>query len=259
MKRIMMLAVTALAAFSLAGCVQMYSDTNIDNDGSGTASFSMALSPGMAEAIDEMKELGMDQDQGQDIPEFDKINREDLEKSIAGHGVKITKFEKDNADGNMSLALEMEFEDLKGLSYAMGKIMGGEPGDGMGIFATDDGNFVLKQARYDFPPEPDEEIEETDTGADDPAEGAEPALTEEEKAQKQMALMGKMMGAMAELDVKFTITVPGEVIESNAPTVEGNTSIWAINASNMMSQQETDLDPVITFSGKGLKIKPLEE
>ena len=29
------------------------------------------------------------------------------------------------------------------------------------------------------------------------------------KAQKQMELMGKMMGAMAELDVKFTITVPG--------------------------------------------------
>jgi len=64
---------------------------------------------------------------------------------------------------------------------------------------------------------------------------------------------------MAELDVKFTITVPGEVIESNAPTVEGNTSIWAINASNMMSQQGADMEPVITFSSKGLKITPLEE
>ena len=74
-----------------------------------------------------------------------------------------------------------------------------------------------------------------------------------------MEIYGKLMGAVAELDVRMTITVPGEIIESNAPTVEGNTSIWAINASNMMEQQDQDMEPVITFSSKGLKIKPIKE
>ena len=50
------------------------------------------------------------------------------------------------------------------------------------------------------------------------------------------------------------ITVPGDVIESNAPQVDGRTSVWKIDPTNMMEQQG-ELEPVITFSGKGLKIK----
>ena len=72
--------------------------------------------------------------------------------------------------------------------------------------------------------------------------------------QKQMQVMGTLMGAMAELDVSLKITVPGDIIESNAPVQEGRTSIWAINSSNMMTAGQ-DMEPVITFSGKGLKIK----
>ena len=63
---------------------------------------------------------------------------------------------------------------------------------------------------------------------------------------------------VGELDVRRTITVPGEVISSNAREVEGRTSIWAINASNMMSQSQ-DMTPEIVFSGAGLKIKPVKE
>ena len=47
-----------------------------------------------------------------------------------------------------------------------------------------------------------------------------------EQMQKQMELMGKLMASISELDVSMKITVPGEIVESNAPTVEGNTSIW---------------------------------
>jgi len=259
MQKSIMLAIVILAAASLAGCVQMYSDTIIDKDGSGTANFTMSLSPGMLEAIQEMEELGMNEGQDMDVPEFDQINREDLEKSIEGHGVEITKFEKDTSDGNMKMDIALEFEDLEGLSFVMGKIMGDAPGSGMGIFETADGNFILKEAEYDFPAEPADEAEETEPADGSAPTGESSTMTEEEKAQKQMALMGKMMGSMAELDIKFTITVPGEVIESNAPVVEGNTSIWAINAGNMMNQQDNDMEPVITFSSKDLKIKPLKE
>ena len=59
---------------------------------------------------------------------------------------------------------------------------------------------------------------------------------------------------MSDLDILMKITVPGDVIESNAPQVDGRTSIWKIDSSNMMEQQG-ELEPVITFSGKGVKIK----
>ena len=257
MKKFAMLAIVALTAWGLTGCVQVNSDTVIEKDGSGTATLAMSLSPGMADAIKEMEELGMNEDQDMEIPMFDEINQADLEKAAQGKGVKVKKFEKGETEGRQNFHLVLEFEDLKGLSYVMGSVMGDDPGDGMGIFETADGNFILKETHYDFPAEPAKETAETKP--ETTQEGGTSTLTDEEKAQKQMALMGKMMASMGELDIKFTITVPGEVIESNAPVVEGNTSTWAINASNMMDQDQSNTDPVITFSSKGLKIKPLKE
>jgi len=256
------LALIGVAIMGLTGCIQVHSDTVIEKDGSGTANFTMSMSPAVLEAIKDMEELDMDQGQDMDIPMFEDINREDLDKAAEGHGVKITKFEKGKVEGREQLEVVIDFDDLEGLSYVMGNLMGGAPGDGMGIFETADGNFVLKEAHYDFPDQPAEEIEEIeviDPEAEGETSGESSTLTDEQKAQKQMEVMGKMMGAMAELDVRFTITVPGEIIESNAPTVEGNTSIWAINAGNMMNQQDNDMEPVITFSSKGLKIKALKE
>ena len=270
MKKLAMLATIvqiALITLVLTGCVQLHSETVIAKDGSGTANLTLSLSPAMQDVLKDMKDLDMGKDQNMDIPMFDDINKDDLAKAAEGRGVTIKKFEKIVVDGREQLDIVMDFEDLEGLSYVMGNIMGDEPGDGMGIFETADGNFVLKDAHYDFPA-----VSAAPGTPAEPAEGAEPevegkgegsaessTMTDEEKAQKQMEVMGKMMGAMAELDVKFAITVPGEVIESNAPTVEGNTSIWTINSGNMMSQQGQDMDPVITFSSKGLKIKPLKE
>jgi|GEM_PF-1188664 len=262
MKNLAMFALITVSALVLAGCVQLNSDTVIKDDGSGTANLTMSLSPGMAEAIKEMDDLGMNDGQDMEMPEFEDISREDLEKACKGHGVKVTKFDKDTADGNMSLDVALEFQDLKGLSYVMGSLMGEDVGDGMGIYETADGNFVLKQTVYDFAAEAvaeNEEMVEAEIEDEAAVDSGALSMTDEEKAQKQMALMGKMMGAMAELDIKFTITVPGEVIESNAPVVDGKTSIWAVNAGNMMSQDNSNMEPVIKFSSKGLKLKPIKE
>jgi hypothetical protein len=262
MKKFALLATISLiglAALSLTGCIQAHSDTVIEKDGSGTATLTMSMSPAMTEVIQEMEELDMTQGQEMDVPKFDDINKDDLVKAAKGHGVKITKFEKGTVDGREKLDIAMDFEDLKSLSYVMGSLMGGNPGEGMGIYETADGNFVLKQATYDFPPEPAGEVEDSEPApkAEDQTEKA--PMTPEEKSAKQMEIYGKLMSTVAELDVRLTVTVPGEIIESNAPTVEGNTSIWAINSSNMMNQQDQDMEPVITFSSKGLKIKALKE
>ena len=262
MKKLAMLAtisLIALASLSLTGCIQAHSDTVIEKDGSGTATLTMSMSPAMTEVLQDMEELDMTQGQEVDVPKFDDIDKDDLVKAAKGHGVKVTKFEKGLVDGRDKLDIALDFEDLKSLSYVMGSLMGGNPGDGMGIYETADGNFVLKQTTYEFPPEPAEEVEDSESAPKTEGDTKKPTLTDEEKAAKQMEIYGKLMGSMAELDVRLAITVPGEIIESNAPTVEGNTSIWAINSSNMMNQQDQDMEPVITFSSKGLKIKPIKE
>jgi len=253
MKKLLLLIAIA-ATLSLTGCMTFNSQTDIKGDGSGTAEITMSVSPDVKAALLEMKELDDKNGQDMDLPILGDLTKADLEKSFKGQGVKVKKFEKGLVDGRETMNIVLAFADLKGFSLAMGQLMGGsENGGGMGIFDAGNGNLVLKEAHYDFPaPAVDKEAE---APAEDPTS---PANMDPEKMQKQMALAGKLMAAMSELDVTLQITVPGDIVSSNAPKVDGHTSIWSVNASNMMTMEQ-DFNPEIVFSGKGLKIKPLSE
>jgi hypothetical protein len=261
MKRYAPFLAILLLMLAGAGCVRMHSNTIIEKDGSGTATLEFGLSASVAEAIEEMQALNPEGGDEMDMPDFAEIDRKEIEQAIAPYDVKLTEFEKTDAEGRKALKLGFAFKDLKGLSAAMTAAMdseGGGDGQGMGIFDAGDGNLVLKQATYDFSdmPRPEKKEKATEEAAE--AETETPAEPDPEMAQKQMAAMGKLMGAMAELDVRLEITVPGDIIETNAPMQDGRTSVWVINSENMMTQGQ-DMDPVITFSGKGLKITPLTE
>ncbi len=254
MKKLLILAVAALAALNLTGCVVFHNHTSINADGSGTAEMTMSITPAVQEAMIEMKALDNSQSQEMDFPLLEDMDRDALDKAAKGHGVKVKKFDKALIDGRETLNIVLEFDDLEGFSYVMGRVMGGgEDGGGMGIFDAGDGNLVLKQAEYDFPPEPEDEAKGEEAAPADDMQNMDPA-----KMQKQMEVMGKLMAAMSELDVVFKITVPGDIISSNAPVTEGRTSTWSVNASNMMTMDQ-NMDPEIVFSGKGLKIKPITE
>ena len=252
MKKLMFALVAVLSLALLGGCIQMYSDTVIDKDGSGKASMKLSVSKVVAESMDEMKAAGMDEDGEMDMLDFSKIDEKELKEKAKKYGVKIKKLENHVVDGRPTLEVDVEFEDLKGMSFVMGGLMGeGGGSGGLGIFDNGDGNYVLKSTEYEFEDAwtEDEEEEEEETGADE---------MNPEQMQKQMELMGKLMAASAELEVIMKITTPGDIIESNAPQTDGRTSIWTINSSNMMSAGQ-DMEPNIVFSGKGLKIKALTE
>lgn len=249
MKRTAMLAMVLTGALALSGCVQLHSDTVIGEDGSGTASLSFSVSTEVAEAIQEAQALDSGQSQDMDFPMFDDIQKEKIEEACDGQGVKLKTFEKKEVDGRQTLEMALDFETLEGLSYVMNKAMGGGMGGGYAIFDAGDGNFVLRAHDYGFPEEAEEE---------EAVEEETPSEMDPEQMQKQMEVMGKLMAAISELDIAFTITVPGDIVESNAPAVEGRTSTWAINSSNMM-QQDQNTEPEIVFSGKGLKIKSVLE
>lgn len=235
----------ALLLLALAGCVKMSSDINIDTKGGGTASLSVSVGTEVLAALTEMGKMG-GTETGPDLPDFDAIDRAWVEKRANGHGVTVTKFSKAEAGGRKSLELAVTFADLKGLSWMLHDLSAASGGgDGLGIFTADGGNYVLRSAHYDFPDAPKK------------AAKAAPAPSPEQ-AQRQMELAGKLMGAIAEMDVTMKFTVPGNVVSSNAPKVEGRTSTWTVNANNMMEAQN-DMSPRIVFAGKGLSLKPQAE
>ena len=244
----------AAAALTLSGCIQMHSATTIEKDGSGTASFQLSFSQGVSEALKEMQTMDMDMGSDMEMPDFSKVDKEELEKAAKEHGVKITRFSRDPVDGRETLAVEMSFEDLKGLSFMMNRVMGeGSDNGGFGIFDNGDGNFILMSATYEYPGQEAEAAEET-------VETESTSEMDPEMMGKQMELMGKLMASMSELSVHMEITVPGDIVKSNAPKVEGRTSIWTVDSTNMMSMQgESDMEPEIVFSAKGLKIKAQKE
>jgi len=252
-RRLTLLALSVLAVILFTGCIQMHSETIIDKNGGGTATMTMSVSKTVSDAMKQMSELDPDSDTS-DMPDIDSMDRKEIEKRLKGFDVKLTKFEKKDVDGKQTVVMAYEFKDLKGLSAAMGSFMGGGDSEenGLGVFDAGNGNLVLRPAHYDLPAFDEEEAADVVDEA--------PAMDEMDPAamQKQMALMGTLMSAAAELDISMKITVPGDIVSTNAPAQEGRTSIWTINSGNMMMAGD-NMAPEIVFSGNGVKIKPMAE
>lgn len=239
-----MLILIALLGLSATGCVQMHMDTTIGKDGSGTMSMSYGMSPTVAEALAELAELpGSDADQAPTLEDFDK---DAIEAACKKHDCKLKKFSIN--DDKTQASFEIEFSSLENLSKALADGQAGGGAGGFALYKTADGNYTIDSYEYESAEAvAEEEAEDTATDM---------SQMDPEAMQKSMAIMGKMMAAISELDVQMKITVPGEVLENNAHRVEGNTLIWEVNAENMM-QVGGDMEPHIVFSGKGLNIPAL--
>lgn len=241
MRRI--LPVLTLAALTLgvlplaAGCVQLRTDLELDAKGGGTARVVLSADPQVLAARAELDRLGGEA-LGPALPEYASITRPFLEKRGAGHGVTVTAFSKGSAGGRQTLDCTLAFADLKGVSWMLNDVAAALGGAGLGYARGDGGNVVLRSRQYGFPA---------------PARKPAPAQTGE-TARRQAELATTLIGAIGELDVSLNVTVPGDIVRSNAPQVAGRRSTWTINAGNMMNQQ--DVNPEIVFSGAGLSIKP---
>jgi hypothetical protein len=233
-----LLALPILAALlGSAGCVQLRTDLDLDAKGGGTARIVMSADPRVLAARAELDRLGGEA-LGPALPVFDEITRPYLQKRAAGQGVAVVTFSKGSAGGRSTLDCTLKFTDLKGVSWMLNDVAAALGGAGLGYARGEGGNLVLRSKQYGFPA---------------PAPRTAPAPTGE-SARRQAELATTLFGAIGELDVKLNVTVPGDVVRSNAPKLAGRTSTWTINAGNMMSQQ--DVNPEIVFSGAGLAIKP---
>ncbi len=222
----------------LAGCVTFHSSMVIKPDGSGTCTMTYSVSESVKAALAEAGSLG---GEGEDMPSIEDFDRAEMEKRAKENGVTISSFEHKTVDGREVLEIAMAFKNVTGLSRVM-NVGGGDSGV-LTILRNGDGDYVLTSIPDPNPPAVTEE----------PEEAPETPATPEDPA-KAMEVMGKLMQSINELDVRMEITVPGDVLSSSAPTVEGRTSVWAINAANMMEAQNMSMEPEITFSKQGVNI-----
>ena len=254
MRRLLLIALS-LTVVLCTGCVKMHMDTVIEKDGSGTCTVTYSMAREVADALAKMSDADPDAMGGdQDIPMLKDMTRDKMDAACKKAGVKLVDHQfTDDATGQ-SLTMKLGFDDVSDLSKALDVT---DDGDGdqdlLGIFRAEDGNYVLKTVTVSRD-ESEEEPEETEAEAMDMGNPEDMA-----KMQEAMQYMGVLMAHIGDMDIRMAVTVPGDVISSNAPEVEGRTSVWTVNAANMMAAEDMDMEPAIVFSSKGLKIKTMED
>jgi len=239
------IAALLLLVAAATGCVQSRMETVIGADGAGTMSLTYSVSPAVAEALKDIQGMPGQEAQSGEIPSLDDFDRAKLEAACAKHGVTLRKLDRAAVDGRETVALELAFASLEGLSAALSEAGTGQ--GGMKIWRTADGNYRLGSFSVEAP--------EAEAEADAPAEAPDMAQMDPAAMQKGMEAMGKLMAASSELNVVMKVTVPGDIVSHNAMRVEGRTAIWEINAQNMMTAGPALGEPEIVFSGQGLSLK----
>jgi len=240
------ISILLAAVLATTGCMQMEMKTDLAKDGSGTYFFSMSMSTEVEEALKELSgmEGGMGDDM--DMPDFADFDKGDFEKKLGKHDVKLKSFANEVKDGVRTVNMTIAYKNFQGLQAAMALASGGGD-EGIGIEKMDDGNYLLHSVENPFAKK--EEAPEE--------KAAEPSMEDMQAAManagKSMELMGKLMAHSSELSMEMSITLPSDVIEHNAPTLEGRTCKWLINSENMMAME--GMEPRIVFSGKGVDIK----
>ncbi len=244
MNRVFFALIALVLALAASGCVQATIETNLAADGSGSLSMVYGMSAKTVEIMKELDALGGSQDLGNEMSMLlADVDRAKLDAACAKHGVKVKKFEQTAPGGGTKVEMAFDFKSMEGLNAALHEGMDGMDDGSFMVFKRADGNYVLRTApKSSDAQDEDEETEEKAAEEFDP-----------EKAGKLMEVMGKLMASVSELAVTTRITVPGDVIEHNAPKLEGRTAIWEINAENMMTAGASMGSPEIVFSGKGLK------
>ncbi len=187
-----MRALVVLFAVALSGCFQVASVLTVRPDGSAQLRDQVTLS-GMA--LMALEETG----EGEGL--FSRSEMETRAQAL-GEGVRLASFETHD-DGYTAV---YDVDDVRRLSYASPTLdSGSEASDGIGMtFGFDDGAPSTLRL---FVPKPS------------PAKSAGDATEVDPESQSQAIQM--MRGFLEDARVTVAVEVDGEIVETNAPAVDG--------------------------------------
>lgn len=217
----------------LAACIKMDEDLALRNDGSGSVSMTYAMSDqtiaqmkAMQKMAEEMAKSSGGTAQSESDLEFDEAKLKEKFKDYEQHGVFLEEVGSEERQGWRYMHVKARFEKLAGLTktdlYNDRKLS---------LVKDSNGNYRLGFGYG-------EENQGAEEGPDNP------------QMEQMMAAM------MAGFQVATSITVPGEVLETNAHQTEGKTVSWKFDidedpkAFSKMNKET----PYVVFAGEGLTL-----
>lgn len=268
MIRRVLLGLVLLAAVAMMGCFDYQEFMVLNKDGSGTLEMRLAMDMAMIEGMEAMAESFGAEEVEEPVEEEEFISKNNIEKYLKENdaGVKLLSYEELEEEGMKVWKIKYSFEDLNSIHHITGSL--NEDFDQMDDFAEDepaaeeedddtpelsfaqqdDGTWLFERGMDTGDQMPGMGMEGDmgmmdDTGDVDYEEEPyddQPAEEEEEMSGDDTTAMGdfakqmeEMSRMMSKVGVKLTVQFPGEVVESNATKVEGNTATWEYKMSEM--------------------------
>ena len=244
MRSLIGLTVLALTVLG-SGCVQVRMDTEITRDGSGSTTISYRMNRPVADAISRLASYQAGGPEAiQDYPAAMDLRRERIDTVCRATGAELVDHTfADDAEGRR-LSMTLAFPRIEVLSQVFAELDDAPGGE-------------RRELRLVRTPQDDYHL--TSVAASPAEAAADTALPPAgqwapEDTHAAMRDMFVLLDHREELDVRITVTVPGEVINSNAMEVSDRTSIWVLNAATTGQPESPDFTPDILFSGEDLEL-----
>lgn len=147
--------------------------------------------------------------------------KEDVERKVNREGMELTEFSRETKEGKVHASFAIKFKDVN-LLMALGLLKG------MKFEKDAKGDIVFEQKS-----------------------GLEDLMTSEDP---------KALESAKGLKLKFTITFPNEVKDTNADKKEGATATWeyTFEKAQKLASEKKPLGLRATFSGEGVTFKVIE-
>ena len=252
-KRIIMSLIFPLILF--AGCFDYDQTMVINKDGSGAVSVRYAVEKAYLEQIRQMNQAMAEQSgkTGTIVdPAETMFSKSEIEKTLkeSESGIRMLSYERSETNDSRIWEMEFSFADINKLSILADALSSdseqyGQPSDDRPIYELQtDGTWLYSQPfmEGDEAAEEGSEDEEYEDRADEDLEEGEMGelgVEEESAAMEEWSQdMKDLAQSMAEHRIRVSVEFPGEVVESNATSVEGKKAVWEYTLEKMPEAPE---------------------
>ncbi|MFQ5499628.1 MAG: hypothetical protein ACE5FH_08140 [Candidatus Zixiibacteriota bacterium] len=270
--------VLALVLIGLVGCIDVEEHLTLNDDGSGKVAMHYAIAKSYFEQMqamqDEMmkdlpEEIKAQMPQGSLVDQMfskDRINEVLAEEAS---DIELLKYSRGEANESIVWDIEFSFEDINKL-YVVYEALSSDESDEEDynqpqdsgkderpeklLTRQDDGTLLFVRAF-------DDESQAGMGGSEDEYTGGGENYSSEEYPSESagndeyqvdaddsaaLAMFGtsaegmqSMAEEMSKKTIRFTVTFPGEIVESNATSVDGNTATWEYKLTEMNDNMPT--------------------
>lgn len=259
MTRFLPLALVAATLSLATGCFEIERHVTLQKDGSAKIHDRFAITDSLLAIFREMHTIDPSEDITADAP---RIPGREARKTLADHGIKVTKFDSSFTLDKFYYDLQLELSSFADVAHtaAIMPVAEGDTANPMPLSLTraSGRNAYTLTLQADPPPTK----EPAAPGASEPAKDAPEddggkELTAAEQ-QKMMELSLSMLDTAKDLEFKQSITVPGTITDwgPKSGALDGNTVTWVQDEATIQEAMASGTDDNgrrwVTFTARGI-------